>query len=66
MNKSDKIRKLIEMQRKFIEQEHAKGVTMREYFAPEDDSPLHNFREDYLALAMEIVDDAHKKVGSSR
>ena len=66
MTKQEKIKKMLEMQKKFIAREHENGVTMEEYFAPGDDSPLKDYREDYMKLAMEVVDDAHEEVGSHR
>ena len=64
--KREKIKKLLAMQRKFIELDHAQGVEMKDYFAPEEGAPLQGFREEYNALAMELVDQAHAIVGSKR
>ena len=64
MTKQDKILKMIEMQKEFIKKEHKSGVTMEEYFAPDDNSPLKGYREEYMKLALEVVDDAHTEVGS--
>ena len=66
MTKQEKICKMIEMQKKFIEKEHASGVTAKEYFVPAGDSPLKDYREEYVRLAMEVVDDAHEEVGSHK
>ena len=66
MTKQEKIRKMLEMQKKFIEKEHQSGVKMEEYFVPGDDSPLKGYREEYMKLAMEVVEDAHEEVGSHR
>ena len=66
MTKQEKILKMLEMQKKFISEEHRNGVTMKEYFTPGDDSPLKDYREEYMKLAMEVVDDAHEEVGSHR
>lgn len=65
MTKQEKIRKMIEMQKNFIDKEQRDGVSMQEYFLPAEKSDLHDYREDYMSLAMEVVDDAHKEVGSS-
>ena len=64
MTKQEKIRKLIEMQKRFIEKEQCEGVSMQEYFLPEEESALHDYRREYMDLAMEIVGEAHKEVGS--
>ena len=66
MTKQEKISKMIELQKKFMEKEHQNGVTMEEYFVPGGDSPLKGYREKYVRLAMEVVDDAHEEVGSHR
>ena len=66
MTKQEKIKQLIEMQKKFIEREQNTGVSMQEYFTPDEQSDLHGYSEDYLKIAMEIVDDAHQEVGSKR
>ncbi len=66
MTKQEKIKKMLEMQKKFIAKEHQSGVTMEEYFVPGDGSPLKDYREEYMKLAMEVVDDAHEEVGSRR
>ena len=66
MTKQEKIKKMLEMQKKFIEKEHQGGVTMKEYFTPDGDSVLKNYRQEYGKLAAEVVDDAHKEAGSSR
>ena len=54
------------MQKKFIEKEQTAGVSMEEYFRPDEQSELHGYSEDYIKVAMEIVDAAHKEVGSNR
>lgn len=66
MTKQEKICKMIEMQKKFIQKEHASGVSVEEYFMPKDDSPLKGYREEYMELAREVVDEAHTEVGSHR
>ena len=66
MTKQEKIKQLIEMQKKFIEKEQNTGVSMKEYFSPDEQSELHGYSEDYMKIAMEIVEDAHQEVGSKR
>ena len=65
-DKQEKIRKLLEMQRKFIELDHTQGVEMKDYFAPQEGDALDGFRDQYTELAMEVVDDAHALKGSKR
>ncbi len=65
-DKQEKIQKLLEMQRRFIDLDREHGVDMSEYFVPDEDSDLHNYRQDYMSCAMEIVDLAHEEKGSRR
>ena len=65
MDKKEKIKKLLEMQKKFIELDRV-GVEPEEYFAPKEGSSLSNFRKDYRDTAMEVVDLAHKEKGSKK
>ncbi|MCP4407216.1 MAG: hypothetical protein GY807_05530 [Gammaproteobacteria bacterium] len=65
-DKQEMIKKLLEMQKKFIEHEHKDGVSMEEYFTPSDDSPLKGYRQEYRDLAMKLVDTAHEDRGSHR
>ena len=64
--KQDLIKKLLEMQKKFIDYEHANGVDMEDYFVGDDSHPLHNFRQEYSDLANKLVDMAHVEKGSHR
>lgn len=66
MTKQEKIRKMLEMQKRFMEKEQSDGLSMEEYLSPSEGSSLGNYREEYMKLAMEIVDDAHGEVGSKR
>tara|TARA_B110000014_G_C20086258_1_gene568167 strand:- start:901 stop:1107 length:207 start_codon:yes stop_codon:yes gene_type:complete len=65
-DKQDKIKKLLEMQKKFIALDREQGVEASEYFAPSDDSEISGFKEEYKDLAMDIVDLAHKEKGSKK
>ena len=65
-DKQDKIKKLLEMQKKFIALDREQGVEASEYFAPSDDSEISGFKEEYSDLAMDIVDLAHKEKGSKK
>jgi len=64
-SKQDKIQKMLEMQKKFIELEQRGDVTAEGYWAPENGSDLDGFKDEYSKLAMEVVEDAHKEKGSS-
>ncbi len=64
--KQELIKKMMEMQKKFIDFEHEKGVEMEDYFVGEEGHPLHNFRQEYNELAIKLVDMAHAEKGSHR
>lgn len=64
MTKQEKLKKLLEMQKRFIEADQNGEFNMRDYFS--EGAALDEMRKDYMKLAMEIVDDAHKEVGSKR
>jgi hypothetical protein len=57
---------MLEMQRKFITQEHTEGVTLEDYYCPENGHPLENYRQEYAELATQVVDLAHEEKGSKR
>lgn len=63
-DKAEAIKKMIEMQKKFMEYEHQNGVDPKDYFAPESGHTLDGYRQEYRDLAMSVVDQAHKDVGS--
>ena len=65
-SKQEKIQKLLEMQRKFIELEQAGELTAENYWLPEKGSELDGFKEEYSKVAMKVIDDAHEEVGSKR
>ena len=60
------IKELIEMQRKFIAEEHKNGIEAKDYFNPEAGHVLDGYREAYMEKAMALVDEAHARVGSKR
>ncbi|MBL7002439.1 MAG: hypothetical protein ISR69_00250 [Gammaproteobacteria bacterium] len=65
-DKLAKIQKLIEMQKEFMKKERESGVTMKEYFTPDEGTTLDGYRQEYRDLAMEVVDMAHEEKGSER
>lgn len=65
-SKREKIEKMLEMQKKFIEYEHQNGLDPKDYYAPESDHPLYGFRDEYRDTAMEVVEMAHSEAGSHR
>ncbi len=65
-SKQDKIKKMLEMQKKFIELDRARGISAEEYFTPDSGAELDGYRQEYSKIAMEVVDDAHTEKGSHR
>jgi len=63
-DKLAKIQQMIEMQKKFIAKEQESGVTMKEYFTPDEGTVLDGYRQEYRDLCMEVVDMAHEEKGS--
>lgn len=62
--KQEMIKRMLELQHKFVQYDHEKGVGMEEYFTPSDDSPIKDYRQEYRDLAMKVVELAHKEKGS--
>lgn len=65
-SKQERIQKLLEMQKKFIELEQKGEFTPESYWLPKEGSDLDGFKDEYTKLAMKVVDDAHDEVGSKR
>ena len=65
-DKQEMIKKMLEMQKKFIAYEHKNGVTQEEYFIAGEGHELHNYRQEYMDLANKLVDAAHAEKGSHR
>ena len=60
------IKEMIEMQKKFIAEEHKNGIEAKDYFSPEAGHVLDGYRETYMQKSMALVDEAHARVGSKR
>ena len=60
------IKEILDMQKKFIEDEHKNGFNAKNYFTPESGSSLDGYRQDFMDKAMELVDVAHADKGSHR
>lgn len=63
--KQELIRKMLEMQQKFIAIEHQKGVTLKDCYAG-DDEFLRSYRDEYATMANRVVNLAHEIKGSKR
>ncbi len=64
--KQELIKRMLELQQKFMEYEREHGVTEEDYYSADEGSLLHNYREEYLELADKVVNLAHAEVGSIR
>ena len=65
-DKQAKIKKMLELQAKFIAYEQKHGVTAEEYFMAPEGHELHNYRQEYMQLADDVVNMAHAEKGSER
>ncbi len=65
-DKQAKIKKMLEMQAKFTAYEQKNGVTAEEYFVSPEGHELSGYRQEYLALAEEVINMAHEDKGSHR
>ena len=64
--KQELIKKMLEMQKMFIQYEHQNGVRQQDYFTPEEGHPLANYKDEYTRMANRVVELAHEEKGSKR
>lgn len=64
--KQDLIKRMIELQNKFIKYEQDNGVTGFDYYTPAPGHPLEGYRAEYAEIATKVVDLAHGEAGSIR
>jgi hypothetical protein len=64
--KQDLIKRMLELQKKFIDYEHEHGLEMKDYYTPQPGHPLEGYRQEYAELATKVVDLAHSEAGSHR
>ena len=64
--KSEIIKRMLEMQKKFIDLEHKSGVDMQDYYTPSAGHPLDGYRKEYETLSRQLIDLAHEEAGSHR
>jgi len=60
------IKELIDMQKKFIEDEHKNGFNAQQYFTPDSGTVLDGFRDEFNEKSQALVDAAHADKGSHR
>ncbi len=64
--KQDLIKRMLELQKKFIEFEHNNGIDGYDYYTPGSGHELDGYRQEYAELATKVVDLAHAEAGSAR
>lgn len=64
--KQEIIRKMLEMQKRFIAKEQAGGLDPRDYYDPESGDDLDGYQASYDELANRLVELAHAEQGSKR
>jgi hypothetical protein len=62
--KATLIAEMLDMQKQFIDIEHADGISGKDYYYSQD-GLLKDYREIYMQKAMRVVELSHEIVGSS-
>lgn len=62
--KANLIAEMLDMQKQFIDVEHEKGISGKDYYYSQD-GLLKDYRELYMQKAMRVVELSHQIVGSS-
>jgi len=65
-DKQEIIKKMLEMQHRFIEMERNGEFTAEEYYDSDGESELARYKRTYDELATQVVDLAHEEKGSHR
>lgn len=63
--KAKLIEEMLEMQKQFIDIEHDKGISGKDYYYSQE-GLLKDYRQIYMEKAMRVVDLSHQIVGSVR
>lgn len=64
--KQELIKRMAELQQKFIALEHKGGVSPQDFYAPPAGHLLENYREEYQTMAARVLELAHAEAGSKR
>lgn len=64
--KQDLIKRMLELQKKFIDYEQQNGIDGFDYYTPPAGHPLEGYRQEYNDLANKVIDLAHGEAGSHR
>ncbi len=62
--KNDLIAQMLELQKQFMDIEHQKGISGKDYYYSQE-GLLKDYREVYMKKAMRVVELSHQIVGSS-
>ncbi len=60
------IKRIMELQQKFIELEHAGEFSAEDYYDSDGESELAKYKREHEELATKLVDLAHAEKGSKR
>ncbi|OOZ39940.1 hypothetical protein [Solemya elarraichensis gill symbiont] len=63
--KNKLVKEMIELQKQFMDIEHDKGITGKDYYYSKE-GLLADYREKYADMATRVVDMSHEIVGSTR
>ena len=64
--KQEIIKRMLDMQQKFIEIEQAGKFSTEDYYDSDGDSELARYKREFDELATQLVDMAHEEKGSHR
>ena len=64
--KQEIIKRMLDMQHKFIEIEQAGKFSTEDYYDSDGDSELARYKREFDELATQLVDMAHEEKGSHR
>jgi len=64
--KTEIIKRMLELQKKFVDFEQKNGIDGFDYYSPGEGHPLSGYRKEYNDLANKVVDLAHAEAGSHR
>lgn len=62
--KQELIKRMAELQKKFVDYEHQNGVDMADYYTPKPGHLLEGYRQEYQELADKVNAIAHAEAGS--
>ncbi len=66
MTKQEMIKRMQELQSKFMEIERKDGIDPFDYYTPAAGHFLESFKKEYNDLALKVLETAHSEIGSSK